>query len=141
MPDHDDRQAGVVLGDLVDRPSSIAQHGGAVTVPAADGELEPIYRRCGNVGRPPPSVARPMSMSPSPFQPRTENFRRYTAAFGTWAAIAHATGISRSTAGANRETSIVEFAEPPCNTRTAEVGAAGDDVDSKRAPLFLVLTI
>jgi hypothetical protein len=36
---------------------------------------------------------------------------------------------------------MVEVAEPPWNTRTADVGAAGDDVVSKRAPLFLVLTI
>ena len=66
---------------------------------------------------------------------------RYTAAEGTCAAIAHATGINRSTAGANLETVMVDVAEPPCNTRTAEVGALGDDVVSKRAPLFLVLTI
>jgi hypothetical protein len=36
---------------------------------------------------------------------------------------------------------MVEFAEPPCNTNTADAGAAGDETVSKRAPLFLVLTI
>jgi hypothetical protein len=36
---------------------------------------------------------------------------------------------------------MVDVADPPWKTRTAEVGTLGDDVDSNRAPLFVVLTI